>query len=121
MIGPLHPSQYPDLCQEEGSLQSIFHMRRKDGTEGPAIVSLHPAENVVAVNGLRAVVATLVDGGATAGDFRWEGREDRADQVQKYKNDPHAGSVWCGLTLVLRHFIVDNYCSIVSPGKVICI
>ena len=83
MIGSLHPSQYPNLCEEEGSLQSIFNMRRKDGTKGPAIVSLHPAENVVAVNGLRAVVATLVIGGAAPSDLGWEGREDRADQVKK--------------------------------------
>ena len=47
------------------------------------------------------MVAALVSGGAAAGDLGWEGREDWSDQVQKYKNDPHARSVWCVLLTIL--------------------
>ena len=97
MICSLHPSQYPDLCEEEGSLQSILHIRWKDATKSPPIVGLHPAEDVVAVHGLGAVVAALVVGGGAAGDLGGDGREDGADQVRNYENDPHAGSVCCGL------------------------
>ena len=97
MICSLHPSQYPDLCEEEGSLQSILHIRWKDATKSPTIVGLHPAEDVVAVHGLGAVVAALVVGGDAAGDLGRGGGEDWTDQVKKYKNDPHVGFVWCGL------------------------
>ena len=101
MICSLHPSQYPDLCEEVWCLQGVLNMRRKDSIKSPAIVSLHPAEHIVAVHGLGAVVAALVSGGAAAGDLGWEGREDWSDQVQKYKNDPHARSVWCVLLTIL--------------------
>ena len=97
MICSFHPSQYPHLCQEVWSLESIFNIWRKDAIKRPAIVSLHPAKHIVAINGLWAVVAALVSRGGTAGDLGGEGREDWADQVKKYKNDPHAVSVWCGL------------------------
>ena len=68
-------------------------MRGQDTIKSPAIVSLHPAEHIVAVHGLGAVVAALVSGGAAPGDLGWEGREDWSDEVKKYKNDPHAKSV----------------------------
>ena len=97
MICSLHPCQYPDLCEKVRCLQGVLNMRRKDSIERPAIVSLHPAEHIVAVHGLGAVVAALVVGGGAAGDLGGGGREDGADQVRKYENDPHAGSVCCGL------------------------
>ena len=66
------------------------------------------------------MVAALVSRGGTAGDLGGEGREDWADQVKKYKNDPHAVSVWRGLDTILATLIIDNYCSCVT-FKVICI
>ena len=66
------------------------------------------------------MVVALVIGGGTPGDLGGEGGEDWADQVNKYKNDPHAASVWRGLGTILATLIIDNYCSCVT-FQVICI
>ena len=66
------------------------------------------------------MVVALVIGGGTPGELGGEGREGWVYQVNKYKNDPHAVSVWRGLDTILATLIIDNYCSCVT-FEVICI